>query len=77
MAATARTLEYEFSIVRSAIAMVASGAAPAVTVGGLHFGEELIRPARRFALQAGVRVVPLWTCDERGADIRVELLGDD
>ncbi len=70
----AQTLEREFRIVRSAIAMVASGAAPSVSLGGLKFGEELIRPARRLALRAGVRVVPLWTMDERGADIRVERL---
>ncbi len=56
--------------------MVASGAAPAVSLGGLHFGEELMRAARRYALQAGVRIVPLWTIDEAGADIRVERLGN-
>ncbi len=74
MPEVAATLEREYSVVSSAIAMVACGAAPAVSVGGLRFGAELIRPAARLALQAGVRVVPLWTIDESRADIRIERL---
>ncbi len=77
MRETARILERELGVVRTAIDMVASGAAPAVSVGNLHFGEQLIHPARRLALQAGVRVVPLWTLDESGADLRIERFGDD
>ncbi len=71
-----RTLEQELSLLEGAIDMVASGAAPAVSLGGLRFGEQLLRSARRMALRAGVRVVPLWTVDEMGAAIRIERLGD-
>jgi len=67
-----RTLDQEFELVRDAIAMVASGAAPRVTVASLHFGEELLEAARRLAAASGVRIVPLWTADEAGVDIAVE-----
>lgn len=67
-----RTLDQEFELVRDAIAMVASGAAPRVTVASLHFGEELLEAGRRLAAASGVRIVPLWTADEAGADIAVE-----
>ncbi len=70
------TLDQELGLVESAIVMVASGAAPAVSVGGLRFGELLIRPARRLAFGAGVSVVPLWSVDEFGADIRIERTSD-
>ncbi len=76
MREASQAVQRELAVVRTAIDMVASGAAPAVSVGGLRFGEQLIRPAERLALQAGVRVVPLWTIDESGADIRIERIGD-
>jgi hypothetical protein len=66
------TLEYEMRLIREAIAMVASGGAPRVVLAGIHFGETLLDPARRLALDAGVRLVPLWRADEAGADIAVE-----
>jgi len=69
---TVLALEHELDLVRSAIAMVAAGGARRVVVAGLHFGDQLVEPARRMALQAGVRVVPLWPLDERGVDIAVE-----
>jgi hypothetical protein len=72
-----RTLELEMTLVREAIAMVAGGGAPRVTVGGLRFGEALLVPARRLAAEAGVRIVPLWMPDEAGADIAVERIADD
>ncbi len=71
------TLDHELGLVRSAIAMVASGGAPRVSLGGLQFGEQLIETARALALEAGVRIVPIWTSDEGGADMRVERIADD
>jgi hypothetical protein len=72
-----RTLEHEMSLVRDAIAMVASGGSRRVVVGGLHFGETLIAPARGLAAEAGVRLVPLWMPDDAGADIAVERIDDE
>jgi hypothetical protein len=72
-----QTLEHEMSLVREAIAMVASGASPRVVVGGLRFGEALLVPARGLAMEAGVRLVPLWMPDDAGADIAVERIDDD
>jgi hypothetical protein len=67
-----QVLEHELHLVREAIAMVASGAAPRVIVGGLHFGEALLTTAGGLAAEAGVRLVPLWMPDDAGADIAVE-----
>jgi len=67
-----RTLDYEFDLVRGAIAMVASGGAPSVVLAGLRFGEELIEPARRMGLALGVQIVPVWTSDEAGASLSIE-----
>ena len=64
------------TIVREAIAMVAGGGAPRVTVAGLHFGEALLTTARCLAIKGGVRVVPLWLPDDAGADIAVERIAD-
>jgi hypothetical protein len=72
-----RTLEYEMTLVREAIAMVAGGGAPRVTVGALRFGEALLTSARGLAAEAGVRLVPLWMPDDAGADIAVERIADD
>jgi hypothetical protein len=51
--------------------MVAAGASPRVVVAGIRFGETLLDDARRIALEAGVRVNPIWRTDEKGADIVV------
>ena len=67
-------LEREVELIRDAIAFVASGGSPRVTVGGLRLGDELLPSARRMALEAGVRIVPLWSADETGLDIAVERL---
>jgi hypothetical protein len=72
-----RTLEYEMTLVREAIGMVASGASPRVVLGGIRFGEELLVPARSLAAEAGVRLVPLWMPDDAGADIAVERIDDE
>ena len=72
-----RTLEYEMDLVREAIAMVSGGASRRVVVGGLRFGETLLAPARGLALEAGVRLVPLWMPDDAGADIAIERIDDE
>jgi hypothetical protein len=72
-----RTLEYEMTLVREAIAMVAGGGSPRVTVAGLRFGESLLATARGLATEAGVRLVPLWMPDDFGADIAVERIEDE
>ena len=71
-----RTLAVELDLVRDAIRMVATGSATRVTVASLHFGDQLLESARTMAQQAGVRIVPLWSADESGADIMVERLSD-
>lgn len=70
-----RTLEYEFDLVRGAIALVTEGA-PSVTLESLRFGEQLIEPARRLGLAAHVRVMPIWSGDEDGAGISFERMAD-
>jgi hypothetical protein len=67
-------LEREVGLIRGAIALVAAGGSPRVVVAGLHLGDALLPSARRMALEAGVRIVPLWAADESGLDIAVEPL---
>ena len=76
-ASVGRTLEQEMNLVRDAIAMVASGAAPRVIVGGLRFGEALLSSSQHLATEAGVRLVPIWVPDDAGADIAVERFDHD
>ena len=64
-------MERETRLVREAIAMVAAGASPRVVVAGIRYGEILLDDARRMALEAGVRVNPIWRADHGGADIVV------
>lgn len=66
------TLDREMRLVREAIAMVASGGASRVVLAGINFGETLVDPARRLALEAGVRLVLVTRADEGGADIAIE-----
>jgi hypothetical protein len=73
----ANTLEHEFDLVRSAIALVSSGGAASVSLGSLHFGEQLIEPARKIAAVAHVRVMPIWSADEAGAGLAFERAADD
>lgn len=70
------TLEREAALVRDAIALVATGGAPRTIVAGLRLGDELLRSAQRMALEAGVRIVPLWHADEAGVDIAVERISE-
>jgi len=73
----ADTLEHEFDLVRSAIALVASGGAETVSLSSLHFGEQLIEPARRVALASRVMIRPLWSGDESGAGLSFEKMPDE
>ncbi len=73
----ARILEREAGLIHDAIVMVASGESRRVVVGSIHFGEQLIESAQAMASEAGVRLVPLWTTDEAGADIAIERIADD
>jgi hypothetical protein len=68
-------LDHEHRLVTEAILLVSSGGSPRVTVAGIQFAEEVLEAAGPFALAQRVRLVPLWTDDERGADIAVEPLG--
>jgi len=70
------TLENELRLVRSAVALVASGASDRVALAGLSFGEELVPEAQRLAQLAGVRASPIWTTGESGADLVVERASD-
>lgn len=71
-AASSEALEREQRLVREAIAMVASGAAPRVVVASLRYSYALLDPSRRLALEAGVRVRAIWRNDGGGADLAVE-----
>lgn len=70
------SLERELANIRGAIELVAQGGASRIVLGGLRFGEPVIEAAQRMALEAGVRVVPLWTADESGADLAIERIED-
>jgi hypothetical protein len=70
--ASQATIKRETQLVREAIALVATGASPRVIVAGIRYGESLLDTFRRMALEAGVRVNPLWRADHDGADIAVE-----
>ena len=70
--AVTATLEHEMQLINEAIALVASGTTARTVVAGLRLGDQLLPSAQRMALQAGVRLVPLWHADEHGLDIAVE-----
>ncbi len=65
-------LERELQLVREAIALVAGGGARRVVVAGLRFGDALVAPGSRLALEAGVRVTRLPTADDARVDLAVE-----
>jgi hypothetical protein len=69
---TQLAIERELATIRGAIEMVADGSSPRVVLGGLRFAEEILPLARAYAAGLGVRVVPLWTADDAGADLTVE-----
>jgi hypothetical protein len=67
-------LDQEERLVIEAIQLVAGGGSPRVTVAGLRYPEPVIEAARPLAIQRRVRLVTLWTDDERGADVAVEAI---
>ena len=67
-------LDHEVRLVVEAILLVSSGGSPRVTVAGLHYAEQVLDASRSIADARRVRLVPLWTDDERGADLAVEAL---
>ena len=68
------SLDHEARLVLEAILLVSSGGSPRVTVAGLHYAEQVLEASRSNAAARHVRLVPLWTDDERGADLAVEQL---
>jgi len=65
-------LDRDIRLIKDAIAMVAGGHAPRVTVAGSRFAEDLLEAAQAWATQAGVRITPLWRTDESGLDLTIE-----
>ncbi len=58
---TRRAIVREMRLVQGAIALVASGGAPRVTVGGLTFGAQILPRVAARALQQRVEVHELWS----------------
>lgn len=67
-----RSLTRELRLVQGAIGMVASGAAPRVSLASLRHGPDLVQPAAAMALEAGVKIVPRWTAGDHVAGLAVE-----
>ena len=65
------SLGRELQLVREAIAMVASGKAPRVTLAGIGNGSTLLDQTHQLALDAGVDIVPLERADAAGVDLVV------
>lgn len=68
----AAALDQEMQLLREAIAMVATGAAPRIVLASIHFGAALLDPAQHIASAVGVRIVPLWPADDGALDLAVE-----
>jgi hypothetical protein len=66
-----RALELDLDLVRGAAALIATGNARRVVVGGLRAGDRIARHAQRIARQEGVRVIPLWGPDGQSAAVLV------
>jgi hypothetical protein len=61
---------------REAVALVAAGASPRVVLAGLLHADQILIPARRFALERGVRVNRLAACDGTRVDLVIEPIRD-
>jgi hypothetical protein len=64
----------EERLVLGAILLVASRAAPRVTVAGLRFGDMILESSQRRALAEGVRVLARRTTNGACVDLVVEAL---
>src|SRR5262249_31390961 len=62
----------EEQLVREAILMVATNGAPRVLVAGITFGEQILDPCRRAALDAGAGVRARPTPSEGRLDLVIE-----
>jgi hypothetical protein len=69
-------LEVEWSIVRSAIGLVASGNARRVECAGLRFAGQLLEQARSEASPACIDVVPVWSLDAQPMGLLVSKAAD-
>ena len=67
--------ERELVMTRGALLMVAHGDSPAMTVGGLAHGREVLDALLDEARREGVELVPLDRSDGRGVDIRARRPG--
>ena len=69
-------LAAEVTDVESAMALVASGSAARVTLGGLRFGDEVATRFRAEAASLGLRLEPIIGPDDAGCDLIVRRLDD-
>ena len=67
-------LDRERRILSEAILLVSTGGSPRVTVAGLRYAEQVLAASRPLAEARRVRLIPLWTDDEGGADVGIEPL---
>ena len=67
-----QTIDHELELIRTAIAMVRSGASPRVVVASLSFGDQLLPRARALAAMSGLRATPLWSLDKSHHSIAIE-----
>ncbi len=66
------TIDHELDLIRTAIAMVRSGASPRVVVASLRFGDQLLPRARALAAMSGLQATPLWSLDKSQRSIAIE-----
>jgi hypothetical protein len=71
-----RRLAAEVADVESAIALVSSGSASRVILGGLQFGDQVARRFRADARSHGLRLEPILRPDDAGCDLIVRRLDD-
>jgi hypothetical protein len=67
---TGERIERELALVQGAIRMVGRAAAPSVTVGGLFFGEQVMRLLADEARRAGVTLQPIRSPDPCRCGVR-------
>ncbi len=70
-----RTTQHALDLVRSAIALAASGGARRVTLVQVESVERILAEAQVLAREYGVIVRPLWRPTRVGCDIAVEPVG--
>lgn len=72
---TRRAIVHELRLVEGAIALVASGSVPRVTVGGLSFGAQLMPTVAARARRRQVHVHELWSPWSDTCQVEVRLDG--